>query len=233
MSQPNLCDLKSCFLCSSCLTEWVSVIGQERKNITVKKSQTLFKEGDPVTGMFFVYSGKLKVHKRWDHEKEIILRFAQRGDIVGHLGLGDEPAYPVSATAIEPVTVCYIPMAFFEATLNINHGFATKLMRFFANELHESEKRMRNFVHMPVKGRVAQALITLQKQFGVNNEGCINIELSRQDLASFSGTVYESLFRAVNELVAADLIKLIGKHIRILKEDALLEMIASENILIK
>lgn len=230
MSHPVLCDLKSCFLCRACLTEWVPVVAQAKKNITIKKSQTLFKEGDPVTGMFFVYSGKLKVHKRWDAEKEIILRFAQGGDIVGHLGLGDEPVYPVSATAIEAVTVCYVPMAFFEATLNINHAFTTKLMRFFANELQESEKRMRNFVHMSVKGRVAQALITLKKQFGLNNEGHINIEISRQDLASFSGTVYESLFRAINELAANNLIQLTGKHIKINNDDALLQMIASENI---
>jgi CRP-like cAMP-binding protein len=92
---------------------------------------------------------------------------------------------------------------------------------------------MRNFVHMSVKGRVAQALITLKKQFGLNNEQCINIEISRQDLASFSGTVYESLFRAVNELAANGLIQLTGKHIRINNEEALLQMIASESILTK
>ncbi len=230
MSQSNLCDLKSCFLCRSCLAEWIPVVSQAKKNITIKKSQILFKEGDPVTGMYFVYSGKLKVHKRWDHEKEIILRFAQGGDIVGHLGLGNELLYPVSATATEAVTVCYVPMAFFESTLNINHAFTIKLMRFFANELQESEKRMRNLVHMSVKGRVAQALVTLKKQFGLNNDRCIDIEITRQDLASFSGTVYESLFRAVNELVANDLIQLTGKHIRINKEDTLLQMIESESI---
>jgi CRP/FNR family transcriptional regulator len=35
-------------------------------------------------------------------------------------------------------------------------------MMFFAEELKVSERRMRNLAHMPVKGRVAQAILSLQ-----------------------------------------------------------------------
>ncbi len=228
MTKPVLCDLNSCFLCQSCLPDWKPAINAIKENIVIKKGQLLFKEGDPVTGMYFVYSGSLKVHKRWDEEKEFILRFAKSGDIVGHLGLGDQQVYPVSATAIEPATVCYVPMGFFESTLNVNHAFTAKLMRCFANDLQESEKRMRNLVYMSVKGRIAQALISLKKQFGLDQEGCIAVEISRQDIASFSGAVYESLFRAMNELADKGLVELAGKHIIIKDEDGLLKMIEAE-----
>jgi CRP/FNR family transcriptional regulator len=230
MIKPVLCNLNSCFLCQSCLSDWIPAISNIKKNITIKRGQLLFKEGDPVTGIYFVYSGNLKVHKRWDKEKETILRFAKSGDIVGHLGLGDQPVYPVSATAIEPVTVCYVPLDFFESTLNVNHVFTVKLMRFFANELQESEKRMRNFVHMSVKGRIAQALVSLKKQFGLDEAGCIAVEITRQDLASFSGAVYESLFRAINELTDKGWVTLSGKHIMINDEASLLKMIEAESI---
>jgi CRP-like cAMP-binding protein len=43
-------------------------------------------------------------------------------------------------------------------------------MLFFAEELKEAERKMRNLAHMPVKGRVAQALISLKNQFGTNRE---------------------------------------------------------------
>ena len=66
-----------------------------------------------------MFLGKVKVHKRWDDEKELITRFAQPGDIIGHLGLGNDPVYPVSATAIEQSMVCYIALPFFESTLNV------------------------------------------------------------------------------------------------------------------
>ena len=99
-------------------------------------------------------------------------------------------------------------------------------MRFFAGELQNSEKRMRNLAHMPVKGRVAQAIITLKNQFGINAEGVIDIELARQDLASFSGAAYESLFRTLNDLVADNIIAIAGKSMTIKNEDKLLQLIS-------
>ncbi|MDB5011137.1 MAG: family transcriptional regulator, anaerobic regulatory protein [Mucilaginibacter sp.] len=222
----NGCDLNTCFLCTSCVKDWKPALDAHKQNFIIKKGQQIFKEGDPVKGIYFVYKGKIKVHKKWDNEKELILRFAQTGDIVGHLGLGDTELYPVSATAIETGVICYIDMDFLESTMNVNNGFVIKLMRFFANELQESEKRMRNLAHMSVKGRVAQAFISLKNKFGINTNGFINIELSRQDLASFSGAAYESLFRTINDLVADNIITIEGKSMSIKNEDRLLQLIS-------
>jgi len=220
----NQCDLISCFLCSNSLKDWRPVIALNKKNITVKKGQPLFQEGDQVTGIYFVYKGKVKVHQKWDSEKELIIRFAQPGSIVGHLGLGDSAVYPVSATAIEESTVCFISLEFLETSMNINNAFVIKLVRFFANDLQESERRMRNLAHMPVKGRIAQALLSLKTQFGTDEKGFTNIELSRQDLASYTGTSYESLFRSINDLLEENSISISGKKIAIRQEQSLLDL---------
>ncbi|MDP9081044.1 MAG: Crp/Fnr family transcriptional regulator [Bacteroidota bacterium] len=226
IKKQHLCDLNTCFLCTTCLSDWKPAIEANKQNLRVKKGQEVFKEGDPVTGIYFVYEGHVKVHKKWDNEKELIIRFAKKGDILGHLGLEGDNTYPVSATALETATICYLPMDFFESSLKINNEFAIKLMRFFASELQKSEKRMRNLAHMPVKGRVAQAIITLKKQFGINAEGFIDIELAKQDLASFSGAAYESLFRTINDLVADNIIAIEGRSISIKNEDKLLYLIS-------
>jgi CRP/FNR family transcriptional regulator len=202
-------------LCRLCLKDWLPAIAAHKKNSLIKKGQHVFIEGDKVEGVYFIYSGVVKVHKRWDKEKELTIRFAQKGDILGHTGLGNEPVYPVTATALESTIVCYVGMDFFESTLNVNNNLTYKLMRFFANELQESEKRMRNLVHMPVKGRIAQSFINLQHQFGRNQLGFINIELTRQDLSSYAGASYETLFKVINEFVDEGLIEVSGKSIRI------------------
>lgn len=220
----NGCDLTSCYLCTHCAGDWRPAIAVHKKNFTIKKGQRIFSEGDSVTGIYFIFSGKVKVHKRWDADKEIILRFAKPGDILGHLGLGNEPVYPVSTTAIEPATVCFIELPFFESSLNMNPKFTYSLMKFFANELQESEKRMRNLVHMPVKERIALALLTLKKQFGVDDTGALNIELSRQDLSSFAAVSYETLFKVTNDFIRNNLIEVKGKNLSITNENALMEM---------
>lgn len=215
------CDLKSCFLCASCIHDWLPAIAANKVNINLKKGQELFKEGDLVEGIFFVFSGKIKVHKRWDNDKVLILRFAQDGDILGHLGLGDSPIYPISATAVEDTMVCFVKMDFFESSLNVNPQFTIKLMRVFANALQESEKRMRNLAHMPVKERIAQALLSLKEQFGLNADGYIDIELTRQDVASYAGVVYETYFKVTQDFSQHNLIETNGKSIRLLDEQAL------------
>lgn len=223
------CDLKSCFLCKRCLKEWLPAIDTNRKNFVVKKGEVIFNEGEPVTGIYFVYTGKVKVHKKWGSEKELIVRIAQSGAILGHRGLGDQTIYPVSATALEAGVVCYIDMEFFKTTLKVNNNFTTDLMMFFASELQISERKMRNLAHMPVKGRVAQSLITFKQQFGVTPQGFIDIELTRQDLASYTGATYETVFRTINELIAEQLITASGKRIAIVNETLLQKLTQEDN----
>jgi CRP/FNR family transcriptional regulator len=220
----NICDLNTCFMCRNSLKDWLPAIGANRENFVLKKGQQLFKEGDDVTGIYFVYQGIVKVHKQWDNEKDLILRFAKAGDIVGHLGFGDTSTYPISATAIEPAIVCYVKMDFFESSLNVNHQLTYKLLKFFANELQESEKRMRNLAHMPVKERIAQALLSLRKQFGLNADGFVDIELTRQDISSYASVVYETFFKVTQDFIQNKLIELNGKSLKLLNEDALKEI---------
>src|SRR4051794_2675715 len=82
--QELTCDLDHCFLCRFCIPDWKAVIAVKKTTITIKKGKPLFREGEKVEGIFFVYAGMMKVHKKWIGEKELILRFAKEGDIVGH-----------------------------------------------------------------------------------------------------------------------------------------------------
>jgi len=216
------CDLRSCLMCRQCLTQWIPALDVHRQCYHFNKGELLFKEGDDLKGMYFIDKGLVKVHKKWGLDKELILRIARNGDIVGHRGLGGDLIYPVSGTALEPTDVCFVDLEFFNSTLKVNQELLFALMMFFAAELKESEKRMRNLAHMPVKGRIANALLFLKNKFGVTSDGAINLLLSRQDLASYTGTTYETLFRIMNELAEENAISMTGKSIVILSEDILL-----------
>jgi CRP-like cAMP-binding protein len=221
MKKGKCCDLESCLMCSLVLKEWKLVIDGHRKNFIAKKGEQIFKEGDPVAGVYFVYNGNVKVHKHWG-DKELIVRFANSGKIFGHRGLGTHSSvYPISATALEETSLCFIDLEFFMATLKVNHDFAFNLMLFYADELQESEKKMRNLALMSVKSRLAVALLQLKEQFGLNETGGLNIELSKQDLAAFTGAAYETVFRMTTELVNDNLISLSGKQINIIDEEKL------------
>ncbi|RYY65741.1 MAG: Crp/Fnr family transcriptional regulator [Chitinophagaceae bacterium] len=182
--------------------------------MAVKKGKTLFREGDPVTGIYFIYTGAVKVHKQWTEGKELILRFAKRGDILGHRGLSDK-VYPVSTTTLEDSRFCFISTEFLEATLKTNPAFTYEMLYFYADELQKAENRMRNLAHMDVKGRIADALLQLHTFFGSDPAGTIDAKISRQDIASYAGSTYETVFKFFNELSAQGILSTEGKSLRI------------------
>jgi len=221
MKKHTGCDMQSCFMCKLALKEWRPAIDAHKQNFKAKKGEQIITEGAPVNGVYFVLSGNVKVHKKWG-DKELVLRFANAGKIFGHRGIGSNSSvYPISATALEETTLCFIDLEFFIATLKVNHDLAFNLMMFYADELQDSEKRMRNLALMSVKSRLAVALFNLREQFGLDENDCINVDISRQDLAAYSGATYETVFRTMNEIVQENLITLKGKRICIVNEEGL------------
>ncbi len=221
----NSCNLKTCFLCRNCLKHWLPAVQANKQNLDFKKGQKIFEERTAVKGIYFLFKGKVKVHRKWGKDKQIILHFAKEGDIVGYRGLGSQKIYPVSATALGDVTVCFIDIPFFETTLQANPRLTYTLMQFYANELQHAERRIGNLVHLDVKSRVAETLLMLKRDFGENENGYINITLTKQDLASYAGTTYETFFRMITELAKEKIVHLSGKEIAIVKEKKLEKLI--------
>lgn len=219
------CDLKSCFLCLGCVPDWLPALANNRENFIFKKGEAVFKEGEAVRGIYFLYQGRVKIHKKWGGGKQLILHFAKQGDIIGYRGFGNEKVYPVSATALEEVNLCFINTSFFETTLQVNYNLTYQLMQFYANELQHAEKRMGNLAHMDVKGRVAETILMLKNDFGQKPKGFINITLTKQDLAAYAGTTYETFSRMISELDKEKIVRVSGKDIGIVNESRLRKLI--------
>src|SRR6476620_3360157 len=194
------CDLESCFLCRHCLPEWKTLVTVHKKTLLFKKGKKIFEEGDSVEGIFFIYEGSVKVSMSWEDGKELLIRFAKRGDVLGHRGFGGNLLYPISATALEDTKVCFIDSSFLETTFKANTAFTYQLMQLYASELQKAEKRMRDLAHREVKGRIALALLEISDVFGTGEDQYILVPVTRQDIASYAGTTYETVFKFFNEL---------------------------------
>lgn len=215
-------DASQTFLYQRCIKEWWPALDAHRQILHYKKGEDIFKEGDKVEGVFFMVEGVVKVHKRWTEDKELIIRFAKQLDIIGHRGLASvTDIYPITATALMNTTVCFIDSNFFRSTLAVNPGFSYAFLMFMADELQLSEQRMRDLAHMQVKGRVAKALLAIERKFGVSNEGFIAFAISRQDIASYTGTAYETVYKLLMEFTESGFIKTDGKEIAIINKKAL------------
>jgi len=224
MDSKASCDLSSCLFCQACIPEWKELTALKKQTLLFKKGEPIFSEGSLVKGMFFTLSGAVKVHKQWVDQKELIIRFATGGDVIGIRGFGDT-TFRVSATALEPTKVCCIPHDHLQSSLVTNPALSYRLMQVYASELQRAEQRMSDLAHLGVKGRMAESLLMLKRTFGLDEEGFINITISRQDIASYAGTIYETVFKIFTEWINAGIIETAGKRIRILDESKLLSFL--------
>jgi CRP-like cAMP-binding protein len=218
-------DTTRTFLYRHCQKEWWPALDVHKKIISCKKGEIIFAEGQALEGVFFMVEGVVKVHKSWTEDKELIIRWARENDIIGHRGLSTfTNLYPVTATALTDTIVCFIGLDFFRSTLAVNPAFSYAFMLFFADELYFSEQRMRDLAHMPVKGRVAQAILTIEKKFSSNGEGFISFAVSRQDIAAYTGAAYETVYKILTEWTTAGVIRTDGKYIGIVDRRILEEL---------
>ena len=95
-------------------------------------------------------------------------------------------------------------------------------MHLLSDELKEAERKITNTAQLPVKNRIAQSLLSLKKNYGVEGDNkTINVSIKREELANLAGTTRETATRLLYELQEQNLIELVGKKIKILDEKLL------------
>jgi len=185
-----------------CSPEWQALIKEKCVTLSFEAGVDIFKEGHPADQLYIVRKGKAKVYGNFAPGSTRILRFARDGQVVGHRGIGGDFTYTVTATALVPTTVDLIPMPLFLSTLKANPAFSFHFMLFFAEELRRSEAQSKALMNMSVEQRVAKALLATMLCFGFDKDDkdLLAFTPSRQDLADYAGTTYESTIRALSAL---------------------------------
>jgi CRP-like cAMP-binding protein len=83
---------------------------------------------------------------------------------------------------------------------------------------------MVNMAQKTVKQRLAETLVYLEENFGINEDKSLRLQLSREELAGMIGTATESCIRLLSEFKKLGMIELTGKKIT-LKERVSLKKI--------
>ena len=94
-------------------------------------------------------------------------------------------------------------------------------MKNISQQLNEANTSISRMAQKPVKDRLAETILNLEEIFGVDNEGCIDIVLTREEIANTIGTATESTIRLLSNLKKDGVIDLIGKKIKILNSSIL------------
>lgn len=210
-------------------TEWQPLIESHNALVHFHKGDIIFREGDPVEGMYCINEGKVKVFSEDPVQGEHIFRLAKDGDLLGLRGIGPELVYPVSAMALTDCTVSSLPISIFMSLLRTNNSFCFYFMNLLAGELRKTESDARAIARMEMRERIALAILRNLDAFGYTpgDAGLLSFTLSRKDYSAIAGTTYETVIRMLSELEKKKLIRLERKSIRILNETGLRKLMSS------
>ncbi|HEV9037999.1 MAG TPA: Crp/Fnr family transcriptional regulator [Puia sp.] len=148
-----------------------------------KKGQVIFREGGYPSGLYYVVNGRVKKYKS-DHDGgEQIIYVAGTGELLGFHAILSGDNYPDSAAVL-------------------SHEFVV-----LVNSLTMASRR-------PVRERLALQLIVVREKYkSETNNSPVEINLSRDDLASLVGTARENVVRILSEFKEEGILSTRGRKI--------------------
>ncbi|MFC4740756.1 Crp/Fnr family transcriptional regulator [Flavobacterium ponti] len=195
-----------------------------KTSYTIKKGEPIFEEGETVNGVYCVKEGVCKMTKLSDNGKDQIVKLAKSGELLGQRSMISDEAANLSAIALEDMQVCFIPKSEIMGFFNQNNQFSMNMMKTICGDLKDADDHMVDMAQKNVKQRLAETLIYLEENFGINEDKTLKLQLSREELAGIIGTATESCIRLLSEFNKSGIIELAGKKI-ILKDKAKLKRV--------
>jgi len=181
-----------------------------------KRGDILYNEGNRISGFYCIHSGIIKVFKTGIDGKEQIIRFARKGEIIAYRSvLSNEPAC-TSAKVVEDCHVCFIPSELLIQFVKTNPSFSFEIVKLTCHELAEANSYITDIAQKTVRERLAEVLLQLVNDFGIDEQKYLRISLTREELANIVGTATESVIRLLSEFKTDRIIELNGRRIKVL-----------------
>jgi len=181
-----------------------------------KRGNIIYHEGSRTNGFYCINSGILKIYKTGIEGREQIIAFAKKGDIIGYRSILSNELACSTAKVIEDAILCFIPGETLINLVKNNGNFSMAMMQQTCKELGEANSFITDIAQKTVRERLAEVLLNLKKNFGLDEDHILQISLTREELANIVGTATESVIRLLSEFKQDLLIDLNGRKIKIL-----------------
>ena len=186
---------------------------------TVLRGQQIFFEGDKADGFYIPLTGRVKIAKLSPEGKEQILHLMGPGDPFGEVPMFADGFFPANAVALEDTAVLFFPRGAFVEMISGHPALAMNMLASLSQRLVHLTRLVENLSLREVHERLAAYLLHLSDR--QNHPETIHLDINKGQLASFLGTIPETLSRILTRLHNDGLIEVSGRDIRILNRASL------------
>lgn len=189
--------------------------------VFTKKGESIFTEGSTPLGIYFIDKGKVKISKLGCQGKKQILKINTKNEMLGVLDLLCNSKHNNSAIALEDATLSFVSKKDFLKLLLDKPLIMEHFLKNVSRELTLAQSRLVHFAYKPVRGRLADAIFSLDEIFNRHSNENQPILINRLDLAGYVGSAQETISRLLSEFKADKLVNVQGSKIEIRDMDGL------------
>ena len=164
--------------------EELDSVGRLVREKKAERGDMVLYEDDPGGGLFFIFSGAVKVFKTSAEGKEQILRIVRPGESFNNVPVFDDGPNPASVQAMTPVVLYELRKDDLKTLLHDYPQVALNTIRVLAEQVRELVSLVEDLSFRHVIGRVARILMEYAGESGADPAP----KLTQQDMAAMAGT---------------------------------------------
>ena len=191
-----------------------------------RKGEPIFADGDDGIGFYLVISGRVKVYKVSPDGKEQIMHIFGPGQPFAEVPVFEGSRYPANAEAMDQSRLFFFPKKGFVELIHENPSLAMNMLASLSQRLKQFSHLIEALSLKEVPGRLASYLLYLSDRNGSIDE--FELDIAKSQLASFLGTIPETLSRIFSKMANRELIRVNGPQVAILDRTGLEELAEGE-----
>jgi CRP-like cAMP-binding protein len=179
---------------------------------TFRDGEAIFIQGDPISEIFLIKAGRIRLSKVLEDGTEITLDFRKPGDLIGEAAFSRPINYPLTAWAMEETVTCGFRVRDFNQLILDNPDLGLKLIGNMSKRMLTLTTRLGSATAGNLDDRLFEVLSNIAWEHGkkTSNGYSIAFPLTHEDLGYLVGAHRVSVTRALKRL------RSVGK---IIKED--------------
>jgi len=188
----------------------------------------LFENGETFTSLYAIRTGFFKTSIASEDGREQVTGFQMAGEIIGLDGIVNDH-HTCNAVALEDAEVCVMP---FEHIEDLSREFPIlqkHVHKIMSREIVRENGMMMLLGNMSAEERLANFLVNLIQRLYARGQSQSEfiLRMSREEIGSYLGLKLETVSRTFSKYSEEGIIEVKQRHIKILKPDALKQLVKS------
>jgi CRP/FNR family transcriptional regulator len=179
------------------------------KNRLYRQGTHIFMQDDPLTNVYFIHQGQIKIYRTDMQGKEQIVNVLGEGEMFPHMGFFRKGTYPAHAEVLEDAILIYIPIHLFEEFLKTNPEICVKIFRILGDKIVDLQNRLEEKMLHNTYEQIILLLLRLVKSHGKkcdDDHYIFTTQFTNRDLANMIGSSRETVSRTLTSLKKSKLI---------------------------